>query len=114
MSPRRLLIAAVAVFVAFGAAYGLAKGGGDSHPAAAGKPAEVLDPGAAKLKAGVPAGGRMPSLRVPKASTSSDGGGAPSGGDALPPATTTPQPPAATPTATAPPSTGGSATPEPP
>ena len=68
MQPRQLLIVAVAVLVAFGAAFGIAKAGGGDESDASGavKPAEVIEVGEVTVAAGAVDTGGLPALRVPE------------------------------------------------
>lgn len=69
MQPRQLLIVAIAVIVAFGAAFGIAKAGAGKEPdggAGAAKPAEVIEVGDATVAASVSDAGGLPALQLPE------------------------------------------------
>jgi hypothetical protein len=101
MPPRQLAIVAVAVVVAFGAAFGIGKATGGSKDAAAtpAKPAQSLQVGGATVAAGVSAAGALPALQVPrkkKAKKPSTGSSPASNAAAPAPTTTTSAPSART------------------
>ena len=69
MQSRQLMIVAVAVILAFGAAFGIARAAGGDEPKAAAKavkPAEVIEVGGATVSARVADAGGLPALRLPE------------------------------------------------
>lgn len=107
--PRELLIVVIAVLVVFGAAFGIAKAGGDDSKASAElKPAEVIEVGEAAVSARVADNGGLPALRLPEKTPEAtpDATDDPPASTTGPVATSTPPPT----TTTSPSSSGGGTT----